>query len=152
MKFPLNIFLYSPQHDASILVYKFRPKRTGFNVYAEYTRPQLTFLALNPWYIACVLPGKLYAFSESTNFRPDSCSSGSMDSTKPSHLQSPSILTFTNLAGMNTFSPDQSFLFTTSSMWLTVCKMLCRDFLCFPAWRNYLNILLSHLINPLSCI
>ena len=35
--------------DASILVYKFRPKRTGFNVYAEYTRPQLTFLALHPW-------------------------------------------------------------------------------------------------------
>ena len=34
--------------DASVLVYKFRPKRTGFNVYAEYTRPQLTFLALHP--------------------------------------------------------------------------------------------------------
>ena len=32
-----------------ILVYKFLPKRTGFNVYAEYTRPQLTFLALHPW-------------------------------------------------------------------------------------------------------
>ena len=23
--------------DASILVYKFRPERTGFNMYAEYT-------------------------------------------------------------------------------------------------------------------
>ena len=34
--------------DASILVYKFRPKRTGFNMYAEYTRTQLTFLALHP--------------------------------------------------------------------------------------------------------
>ena len=34
---------------ASILVYKFRPERTGFNVYAEYTQPQLTFLALVPW-------------------------------------------------------------------------------------------------------
>ena len=34
--------------DASILVYKFRQKITGFNVYAEYTRPQLTFLALHP--------------------------------------------------------------------------------------------------------
>ena len=34
--------------DASILVYKFRLKRTGFNMYAEYTR-QLTFLALHPW-------------------------------------------------------------------------------------------------------
>ena len=36
--------------DAFILVYKFRPKRTGFNMYAEYnSRPQLTFLALHPW-------------------------------------------------------------------------------------------------------
>ena len=34
--------------DAFILVYKFRPERTGFNMYAEYTRPQLTFLALHP--------------------------------------------------------------------------------------------------------
>ena len=25
--------------DASILVYKFRPERTGFNMYAEYTQP-----------------------------------------------------------------------------------------------------------------
>ena len=32
-----------------ILVYKFRPKRTGFNMYAEYLRQQLTFLALQPW-------------------------------------------------------------------------------------------------------
>ena len=37
--------------DASILVYKFRPKRTGFDMYAEYTRPQLTFLALVPWFL-----------------------------------------------------------------------------------------------------
>ena len=36
-------------HDAIILIYKFRPNRTGFNMYAEYTRPQLTFLALHPW-------------------------------------------------------------------------------------------------------
>jgi len=35
--------------DVSILVYKFRPKRTGFNMYAEFTRLQLTFLALQPW-------------------------------------------------------------------------------------------------------
>ena len=34
--------------DAFILVYKFRLKRTGFNLYAEYTRPQLNFLALHP--------------------------------------------------------------------------------------------------------
>ena len=31
--------------DAVILVYEFRPERTGFNMYAEQTRPQLTFLA-----------------------------------------------------------------------------------------------------------
>ena len=33
--------------DASILVYKFRPERTGFNIYVEYTQLQLTFLALH---------------------------------------------------------------------------------------------------------
>ena len=44
-----NLLGYLTYTDASILVYKFRPKRTGFNVYAEYTRPQLTFLALHPW-------------------------------------------------------------------------------------------------------
>ena len=32
--------------DASILVYKFRPKSTGFNMSAEYTQPQLTFQIL----------------------------------------------------------------------------------------------------------
>ena len=32
--------------DVSILVNKFRPERTGFNMYAEYTQLQLTFLAL----------------------------------------------------------------------------------------------------------
>ena len=32
--------------DASILVYKFRPERTGFIMYAEYMQLQLTFLAL----------------------------------------------------------------------------------------------------------
>ena len=35
--------------DASILVYKFRPERTGLNLYAEYTQPQSTFLALVSW-------------------------------------------------------------------------------------------------------
>ena len=35
---------------ASILVYKFRPERTGFNMYAENTQQQLTFLTLLPWY------------------------------------------------------------------------------------------------------
>ena len=32
---------------ASVLVYKFCPEKTGFNVYAEYTQLQLTFLALH---------------------------------------------------------------------------------------------------------
>ena len=45
-----NNLRYYTNTDASILVYKFRPERTGFNVYAEYTRPQLTFLALHPWH------------------------------------------------------------------------------------------------------
>ena len=47
----LNAFFllgYLSNTDASILVYKFRPERTGFNMYAEYTQQQLTFLALNP--------------------------------------------------------------------------------------------------------
>jgi len=35
-------------HDASILVYKHRPERTGFNMDAENTQQQLTFLALLP--------------------------------------------------------------------------------------------------------
>ena len=43
------IFLgYQTNTDASILVYKFRPERTGFNMYTEYTQPKLTFLALLP--------------------------------------------------------------------------------------------------------
>ena len=36
----LNAFIllgYQTNTDASILVYKFRPERTGFNMYAEYT-------------------------------------------------------------------------------------------------------------------
>ena len=43
-----NLLGYQTNTDASILVYKFCPKRTGFNVYEEYTQPQLTFLALHP--------------------------------------------------------------------------------------------------------
>ena len=42
------IFHIKNQWNASILVYKFRPERTGFNMYAEYTQLQLTFLPLNP--------------------------------------------------------------------------------------------------------
>ena len=41
-----NLLGYSTNTDASILVYKVRPERNGFNMYAEYTQLQLTFLAL----------------------------------------------------------------------------------------------------------
>jgi len=44
----LNVLIlleYWTNTDASILVYKFRPERTGFNMYAEFMRLQLTFLA-----------------------------------------------------------------------------------------------------------
>ena len=44
-----NLLGYWTNTDASILVYKFRPERTGFNMYAEYTQLQLTFLALHSW-------------------------------------------------------------------------------------------------------
>ena len=37
------------EHWCIYFVFKFHPARTGFNMYAEYTRPQLTFLALVPW-------------------------------------------------------------------------------------------------------
>ena len=48
----LNAFIilgYLTNTDASILVYKFRPERTGLNMYAEYSQLLLTFLALLPW-------------------------------------------------------------------------------------------------------
>ena len=49
----LNAFIllaYYSNSDASILVYKYRPERTGFYMYAANTQQQLTFLALLPWY------------------------------------------------------------------------------------------------------
>ena len=58
----LNAFIllgYKTNTDASILVYKFRPERTGFNMYAEYTQPQLTFLALVP----CITSSRERVFS-----------------------------------------------------------------------------------------
>ena len=48
----LNAFIllgYKTNTDASIPFYKFRPERTGFNMYAKYTQLQLTFLALHSW-------------------------------------------------------------------------------------------------------
>ena len=41
-----NLLGYLMNTDESILVCKFCPERTGFNMYTEYTQPQLTFLAL----------------------------------------------------------------------------------------------------------
>ena len=38
------------------LVHLFRPESTGFNMYAEYTQLQLTFLALQPWIYPQNLP------------------------------------------------------------------------------------------------
>ena len=43
--YAFNLLKYETNTDASILVYKFRPARTGFHMYAEYTQRQLTFLA-----------------------------------------------------------------------------------------------------------
>ena len=43
-----NLIGYKTNTDASILVYKFRPERTGFYLYVEYTQQELTFLALVP--------------------------------------------------------------------------------------------------------
>ena len=43
-----NLLGYLTNTDASFLGYKVRPKRTGFNMYVEYTRPQLTFHASVP--------------------------------------------------------------------------------------------------------
>ena len=42
-----NLLGYYTNTDASIIVYKFRPERTGSNMYTEYTQPQLTCLALH---------------------------------------------------------------------------------------------------------
>ena len=45
----LNAFIlrgYYRNTDASILVYKHRPERTGYSMYAENTQQQLTFLTL----------------------------------------------------------------------------------------------------------
>ena len=41
-----NLLGYLMNTDESILVYKFCPERTGFNMYTEYTKLQLTLVAL----------------------------------------------------------------------------------------------------------
>ena len=38
--------LLGTHNDAYILVHKFLPERTGFDIYTKYTQLQLTFLAL----------------------------------------------------------------------------------------------------------
>ena len=50
-----NLLGYKTNTEASILVYKFRPERNGFNMYAEYTQLQYTFLALH----SCLCSGIL---------------------------------------------------------------------------------------------
>ena len=40
---------YWSNTDASILVYKDRPERTGFNMHAENKQQEFTFLTLLPW-------------------------------------------------------------------------------------------------------
>ena len=50
-----NLLGYLTNTKASILVYKFCPDRTGFNMYAEYTQLQLTFLALHSCRKACII-------------------------------------------------------------------------------------------------
>ena len=56
-------------HVASILVNKIHPKRTGFNIYAEYIRPQLTFLALHPWFNVFLLKLREKQTCQPTNFK-----------------------------------------------------------------------------------
>ena len=43
--YAFNLLGYETNTNASILVYKFCSKRTGFNMYEEHTQLQLTFLA-----------------------------------------------------------------------------------------------------------
>jgi len=43
---PWILELNTDDTDASFLVYNHRPERTGFNMYAENTQQQFTFLAL----------------------------------------------------------------------------------------------------------
>ena len=53
----LNSFIplgYQKNTDASSLVYKYHPERTGFNMYAENTQQQLTFLTLLPCFNLCL--------------------------------------------------------------------------------------------------
>ena len=46
--------IYLTNTDTPFFVYNFRPERTGFNMYAEYTQLQLTFLALAPCRALCL--------------------------------------------------------------------------------------------------
>ena len=65
-KFNVLILLgYQKNTDASILVYKYRPGRTGFNIYAENTQLKLTFLTLLPWIQTAIKVSRLGDFEVS---------------------------------------------------------------------------------------
>ena len=49
-----NLLGYWTNTDASILVYKFRPERPGFNMYAEYTLNQMFFAFINLNVLSCL--------------------------------------------------------------------------------------------------
>ena len=50
-----NLLGYWTNTDASILVYKFRPERPGFNMYGEYTLNQMFFAFINLNVLSCLL-------------------------------------------------------------------------------------------------
>ena len=52
------LFLLDTRQILMYFVYQFRPERTGFNMHAEYTQLQLTFLALVPciWWSKIAIP------------------------------------------------------------------------------------------------
>ena len=51
MKYSGHRKLLSESSSDTVLVYKHRPERTGFNMYAEYMQQQFSFLASLAWAI-----------------------------------------------------------------------------------------------------
>ena len=51
MKYSGHRKLLSESPSDTVLVYKHRPERTGFNMYAEYMQQQFSFLASLAWAI-----------------------------------------------------------------------------------------------------
>ena len=60
-----TLLRYQKNTDTSILVYKQRQQRTGFNMYTENAQQQLTFLALLPCNNICVMC--MYVYCRSTD-------------------------------------------------------------------------------------